>query len=163
MGQAHFTKSHGKVTIKDRTSPTKLDYVNVALEVGDFKAAGLTQGNREVVQVTARNVHQGLEFGAPKVLSLSWTTNLKRETLHHASSERPMDTALKSGAFGSGTTANPATEVWTVDVLYELTDGTTSTSMLFEDCRLTVDVTEGEVITLSFSAECYGGFTVDPS
>ena len=65
--------------------------------------------------------------------------------------------------FSAGTTANPATEVWTVDITYELTDGTTTTTMVFYEVHCEFGVSDGDVLSMPVSGTCYGGFALDPA
>lgn len=160
MGQAHWTKRHGSITILDGAGTPKT-YVNDDLEVGDFSASNLQDGNFGIVAVKARGAFQGAEHADDQEIGGSFTINLKREAITHASNDRIFDIVNKSGGWASATTVNPGgTEVWMVDIKYQYSDGTTTTSLTYNTCRLVADFDEsGDVDTFRVNFTCYEGVT----
>lgn len=161
MGQAHWTKRHGSITVLDGAGTPKT-YTNDDLEVGDFTASNLQDSNIGIVPVRARGAFQGAEHGDDQEISGSFSINLKREAVTHASNDRIADIVNKSGGWAAATSVNPGgAEVWLVDLKYQLTDGTTTTSITYNTCRLVLDTDEsGDVNVARINFTCYEGVTL---
>lgn len=152
-----FTKLHGTLTLKDANG-TPDTFSDVTLEVGDFTLDGVEASNKSTFEVYARGAFVGLEHGDDAKSTFSCTYHQKRETLHHASSDRLVDFLTKLGGFSSDTSANPGdTAVWMHNAVFTMTDGTTTATATLSKCRTTFSIADGEPNSIKLSGTIYGG------
>lgn len=155
-GVNNFTD--GSVALKDATG-TPIT-VTAQYSNGDFGASGLQNGQREITHYEARGVITSVRKTTVKLVSGSFScqmTGLTNATAFAA------DAVMKTGAFSAGvSTLGSSAEVWAVTIVWSeaAVNGGTVSTMTLTNCVVTLDVSEGDPNTLSFSYTCYGTVTL---
>lgn len=162
---AVFTRKHGAVTLKDRTGSPII--ATLGPGVGDFKVSGIEDGPTDgssytrpadAISVTNRGSHLEWVEGDEHPINGSITV-LQDGSPTHATNKTPWDGVAKTGAFASGTTADPGAVVWTTDIVYTATRGALTITLTLKDCRCKLDYAEAaEGNTQSITFECRGGY-----
>ena len=155
-GVNNFTD--GSIVLKDATG-TPIT-VTAQYSNGDFAAAGFQNGQREITHYEARGVITSIRKTTVKLISGSFTcqmTGLTNATAFAA------DAVMKTGAFAAGvSTISANAEVWAVTIVWSeaTVNGGTAATMTLTNCVVTMDVSEGDPNSLSFSFTCYGTATL---
>lgn len=152
------TNKHGSIVI----TAGALSYT-FADDIGDFQVGGLEEGNAETVTVRARRSIVGLEFGEQREQEGSFTVQMRRESLTHPGSGRPLDAILKNGSLAGGTNQNfdgVGPFCWEMTVTWS--DGSNTASVVLDKVRLRCDTIDesGDVVTLKISFKNVGSVVV---
>lgn len=162
------TSRHGTVTLKDNTGtpisatlgPGKGNFTADSLMDGRTDGSGYTFPT-EVHSIMDRGVHQELVHGNEIPIKLGLEVYVDGLTTD-ATAKRPLDGAMKTGAFASGVTLDAGGDVWTTVwtlVKVRTVAGVSKTcTWIYNNVRTSVshseDITGDKFV---FSGECYGG------
>lgn len=136
---AIVTRKHASVKLKDATG-TPLE-ATLGPGVGDFTIDGLEAGGVEGIAIYNRGSYLEMVDGDQKQITGSITLYHDGD-LTDATNKTPIDGALKTGAFASGTTTDPGGVSWTTDIVYTATRGAVTHTITLPTCRCVVSYTE---------------------
>jgi hypothetical protein len=129
---------------------------------GALKVSGLTAAQKEKILVEHRGVFSTLATGKQKYPTLSGSYKLC--DLTDATDVTLAGVLLQKGAHAAALSTLGANRPYTIDILWTM-NGTavgdaSNHTILFEDCSIDdVNLTEGELNELDFSATVYGTIT----
>jgi hypothetical protein len=124
---------------------------------GDLKWSGLEAAGAEAIGVYNRGAFLQQIKGDDKQITGSITIYEYGDQ----TGTSVLDAVRKTGNFASGVTVDPGGQVWALDMIAAVTDGSVTNTYTFSTCRFTADYQEskdGNTWTLSFT--CYEGVAV---
>ena len=153
------TLRDGKIEIEDGTgTPISME---VQYEAGDLSISGLTEGQREITPYYDRMDLCSLRTGQQTFPTFSFTTHMT--DLSDGTEKCLLDVVNKTGAFSAGISTRGANAPWCTKLTFscEGTDhGDASDHVItLDDCRLSVDFSEGDPNQYSLSGTAYGTIT----
>lgn len=147
----------GTLTIEDGTgTPISM---TVQYEAGDFSLSGITEGQTEIVAYYDRGALCSLRKTQDAHATFSFTAHMS--DLSDSTELCLLDVVNKTGAWSSGvSTMGANADVWTTKVTLTI-DGTTHGDssdhvIALDDCRLSLDLSEGDPNSFSISGTVYG-------
>lgn len=151
-----------KVNLKDLSFLSGQDGAAVALAVdlkcgpGDFAFDGVEAGFVPAQPIMCNGVFEELTAGASQ--PVTWTVTIYHDgSLTDSVSGKPLDFVLKTGTFAAATTVDPGGVVWATDVLWGVTKGGITSTVRFNNCRVTATyATAAEANTITLSGTAYG-------
>lgn len=154
----------GSITLRDGTgSPIT---VTVKFDNADFSVEGLAEDLRETVAYQSRGALNGIRHTTRTFPTFSFSCQMSE--FSSASANSVSDAILRNGAFAAAVSTAPGganADVYTLDVVIteEGTNFGDSADHTFtmEDCRLTLNYSEGDPNTFSISGTCYGAVSGD--
>lgn len=147
----------GTLTIEDGTgTPISM---TVQYEAGDFSLSGITEGQTEIVAYYDRGSLCSLRKTQDAHSTFSFTAHMT--DLSDSTEKCLLDVVNKTGAWSSGVSTRGANaDVWTtkVTLTIEGTDHGDSADhvIALDDCRLSLDLSEGDPNSFSISGTVYG-------
>jgi hypothetical protein len=155
----------GKLTLKDGTTPAAVALV-VPLSMGDLKVQGLSADMTDDREYRVRGQTETVRKGESVHPSGSFSAALA--DLSDVTSTTVYDYIRKTGSYSankstmSGSTS-PSGDIFTYDIEWAI-EGTdlgdsTDHTLTMTKCKITMDISEGEPNTFSFSFVCYGSTT----
>ena len=150
----------GTILIEDGTG-TPLA-VTVQFEAGDFSLSGLNQGNVEATTYLDRG-----ELGSVRKTSRTFPTfsfSAHMTDLSDATDKLLWDAVNKTGAFSAAvSTGGTASDVYMLKVTFTVEGTNFGDSadhvMILNNCRLSLDLSEGDPNSFSISGTVYGAIT----
>lgn len=124
---------------------------------GDFAFDGVQEAFSAAVPILCNGVFEELVYGAEEPVT-GTVTIYHDGTLTDAVSGKPLDLALKTGTYSSGTTVNPGgVGPWACDLVWGVSKAGVTSQVRFNTCRLRISYgTAAEANTISLSWEAHG-------
>jgi hypothetical protein len=151
---AVYTLKHATLTGKDGAgspismtlSPGPVDFNIDAMEAGCVEAIPVYNGGTFLEMVEGPQV------------PANWSLTLLQDgKILDASTGKPVDLAMKTGYFASGTTTDPGSVVWMVDVVLVLTRAGVSSTLTLKNNRLKAGFsTAGDGNKIALTGTAYG-------
>ncbi len=162
MAISATVKNHrdGQIEIEDATgTPISM---TVQYEAGDFSISGLTEGQKEIATYYDRGDLCSVRKTTQTFPTFSFTAHMT--DLSDATEKCLLDVVNKGGAWSSGvSTLGANADVWATKVTFtcEGTDhGDTADHVTtLDDCRLSIDFSEGDPNTFSLSGQILGAIS----
>ncbi len=151
----------GTLTLEDGAgSPAS---VIIQYEAGDFSLSGLHQSTKETTTYLDRGDLASVRHTNRTFPTFSFSAHLT--DLSDGSENTLPDIILKSGNFGSAvSTLGASADVYTLKLTWTIegTDhGDTADHVItLDDCRVSLDIAEGDPNSFSVSGTVYGGMTL---
>lgn len=152
----------GSLTVEDGTTPTPVSF-DLDFSIGDFSLSGLSADQAEVQAYKIRGKVASLRKTSSTEPTGSFSCYLA--DVSDVTDQTLIDFVLKQGSF----TANESTtkglgDITTYNLTWEI-EGTdlgdvSDHTIKCEDCHITLDLSEGEPNTISFSFTVYGDVTM---
>ena len=137
--------------------------MTVQYEAGDFSISGLTEGQKEIATYYDRGALCSVRKTTQTFPTFSFTAHMT--DLSDATEKCLLDVCLGTGAWSSGvSTLGAAADTWTtkVTLTIEGTDHSDPSDHVttMDDCRLSIDFSEGDPNTFSLSGQILGAIAV---
>lgn len=151
----------GAIQFEDGTTPTAVA-LTIPFTVGDLSISGLSETLNEVAKYETRGTFHSARHTTRTYPSGSFSFQIADYS--DGTENTAIDFSLKAGSYASNvSTLGANADVYTVDITLtvEGTDlgDTADHTIVLTDCRLTIDVSEGEPNTATVNFECLGTVT----
>jgi hypothetical protein len=151
---ARYSAKMGRIILRDKS---KAHTFQVDTGPGDLKIDGIEAGDIEALPVFHRGVFDGMLPGIEKTAPVSFTAQMKNESLSSATQGRFLDFIRKTGSYSTAVTTDPGGLVWAFEVEYQMNDGAGNQSSAILPCvRASVGAAEAmEGNSLTFAGTGY--------
>ena len=149
----------GELLIEDGTTPTALD-VTVQYEAGDFSISGLSAGLKEVATYLDRGDLGSLRHTNVTFPSVSFTAHATDYS--DATEETLPDIIMQRGSKSAAvSTLGANADVYTLKLTWQITEpGGGTHTVVCDDVRCTIDMSEGDGNSFAISGTVYGSVTM---